>query len=299
MKLKIFRFLHERLQIVLDSLSDTYTYELILVDDGSKDSSWVLMYAIARQDSRVRVLKLSRNFGHQIALTAGYDSAQGDCIISMDADLQDPPELILAMIKKWEEGNAIIYARRINRQDGFFKKNTANLYYRLLSQFSEIDVPRNVGDFRLIDKKVLDQLKQCREKARYLRGMVAWAGFSCTYVDFNRPNRHAGFTGYTWRKMFKLAFDGMTSFSTLPLKLVGYCGVIALMLVTIIFLYMLSQITMYGAHYQITAWLSLGIFGFMAVQSTALWLLGEYIGRIYQEAQGRPLYIIEHDVKGQ
>lgn len=284
-------------QKVTDALTEgapEYDYELIFVDDGSRDRTWQLITDLAQLNSNVRGIKFSRNFGHQIALTAAYDAAQGDAIISMDADLQDPPTLLSRMIHAWESGAHIVYARRINRSDGFFKKITADIYYRLLATVCDVSIPRNVGDFRLIDRKVLDQLKNCKEKARYLRGMVAWTGFKAAYVDFERPNRHAGQTGYTWKKMFKLGFDGLTSFSTFPLMIIGFVGIAALCTVAIVFIYMTYQMIMHKAHYQLSAWLSLAGFTLVGIQSFALWLLGEYVGRIYQESQSRPLYIIEH-----
>ncbi len=272
-----------------------YVYEIIFVDDGSRDNTWSIIVDMAKRDTQVKGRKFSRNFGHQIALSAAYDAAQGEAIISMDADLQDPPELLHEMIQEWVGGADIVYARRINRNDGLLKKLTATIYYRLLSHVSDVSIPRNVGDFRLVDAKVLQQLKSCREKSRYLRGMVAWTGFTCAYVDFERPNRHAGQTGYTWKKMVHLAFDGMTSFSTFPLKIVGYMGVMAIAAVHIVFFYMLYQMLMHDAHYQLAAWLSLAGFAMLGVQSFALWLLGEYVGRIYKESQARPLYIVEQE----
>lgn len=190
-----------------------YDYEIIFVNDGSTDGSWNLIQTLIGKDPYVKGMQFSRNFGHQIALTAGYDHAQGDAIITMDTDLQDPPELVLEMIKKWEQGSHIVYARRIDRKDTFLKRITATLYYRLLNVIADVVIPRNVGDFRLIDKKVLMILQHCRERSRYLRGLVAWTGFSCDFVDFQRPNRLHGQTGYTWKKMLKLASDGITGFS--------------------------------------------------------------------------------------
>ncbi len=207
---------------------DRYTYEIIFIDDGSKDQTWKRIVQITDRDARMRGIKFSRNFGHQMALTAGYDIARGDAIISMDADLQDHHELLISMICARQQGAHIVYARRVQRKDGFLKRITAGWYYYLLSTVSDLHIPRHVGDFRLIDHKVLTTLIQCREKARYLRGMVAWTGFTSTYIEFERPNRHAGVTGYTWKKMIKPASDGLISFSTFSLKFIGYCGVVIL-----------------------------------------------------------------------
>ncbi|MCL4229383.1 glycosyltransferase family 2 protein [Candidatus Dependentiae bacterium] len=272
---------------------DRYTYEIIFIDDGSKDQTWSRIAQIADQDARVRGIKFSRNFGHQMALTAGYDVACGDAIISMDADLQDPPELLIPMICAWQQGAHMVYARRAQRKDGFLKKITAGWYYYLLSKVSDVHIPRHVGDFRLIDRKVLTTLAQCREKARYLRGMVAWTGFTSTYIEFERPNRHAGVTGYTWKKMIKLAGDGLTSFSTFPLRLIGYCGVLILGITSVMSGYFLYRCMVYGDQVVFMNSLGLIILGVLGAQSVALWILGLYVGRIYQESQKRPLYIVE------
>jgi polyisoprenyl-phosphate glycosyltransferase len=278
---------------ILQTVSEHYDYELILVNDGSKDSSWSIITQLAFNDPCIKALNFSRNFGHQMALTAGYDIASGDAIISIDADLQDPPHLILDMIKAWQQGSAIVYARRINRQDSFLKKFTAIIYYRFLDYVSDIKIPRNVGDYRLIDKKVLQTIQECREKSRYLRGMVAWTGFKHTFIDFNRPNRHAGKTGYTWSKMFKLAFDGLTGFSLFPLKIAAFVGIFVIATGLLMFSYISLDALLFGVNYPLFKWLVTIIYIFMGLQFILLWLIGEYIGRIHEQQKNRPLYIVD------
>lgn len=273
-----------------------YDYELIFVNDGSRDRSWDILKALSEKDPHVKALNFSRNFGHQMALTAGYDVALGDAVITMDADLQDPPSLLLNMLEKWEGGAQIVYARRIDRKDSFLKQLTAKLYYKFLDLISDVKIPRNVGDFRLIDRKVLTALNRCREKARYFRGMVAWTGFTHAFIDFARPNRTAGTTGYTWKKMFKLAFDGMTSFSMFPLKLAAYVGLFVVVTGILMFLYITFDALVNQITYPLFKWLVTVIYIFMGVQFLLLWFLGEYIGRVHDQQKERPLYIIAEEI---
>lgn len=262
-----------------------YDYEIIFVDDGSVDASWNIISCLSKQHHVVKALRFSRNFGHQRALIAGYKNAQGDAIISMDADLQDPPQLIPSLIKEWERGYPIVYARRKNRNDRFLKKHTAKIYYWLLNRVSTIFMPRNVGDFRLLDKKVIVLINELPEQASYLRGLVAWTGFAHTFVDFERPNRQNGTTGYSWKKMFKLGFDGLTSFSLFPLKLSGYVAFFNFIIVCLyVFVHSISFFSLFI------------LIGF-TMQSVCIWLLGEYLGRIYEQQKGRPLYIIQEKVE--
>lgn len=288
--------IYARLNSILDDLKGKYNHELIFVNDGSSDCSWNKIKHLAQQNRKVRGLTFSRNFGHQMALTAGYDIARGDAVITMDADMQDPPELILEMLQKWEQGHEIVYARRVDRKDSFLKRMTAILYYKFLDMISDVKIPRNVGDFRLIDKKVLSCLLKFREKARYFRGMVAWTGFSSAFVDFARPNRVCGTTGYTWTKMFKLAFDGMTSFSIFPLKIAAFVGVFVIVTGTLMFSYITLDALIYQVNYPLFKWLVTIIYIFMGVQFLLLWFLGEYIGRIHDQQKGRPLYIIDEKI---
>jgi len=285
--------LYRTVQQVLDSQLSRFSYELIFVDDGSSDQSWRIVSDLATADPQIVALRFTRNFGHQAALTAGYNHARGDAIITLDADMQDPPEVITRMIYEWQQGNAIVYARRKTRDDGFIKRHTAQLFYLLLDRVSDVHMPRNVGDFRLIDKAVLTVINQCPERARYLRGMVAWTGFKAAFVDFDRPNRYAGSTGYTWSKMFKLAFDGLTSFSLFPLKIAAFVGALVIATGTFMFVYITFDTILFGKHYPLFKWLVTTMYIFMGVQFFLLWLLGEYIGRMYDQIKARPLYIVQ------
>lgn len=278
---------------VLQSLQSVYQYEFIFINDGSKDASWSLLAQLALADPCVRAINFSRNFGHQAALTAGYAHAKGDAVITMDADLQDTPTLLLDMIHAWEKGFHIVYARRIDRKDNPLKRWTAYLYYALLDSVADVCIPRNVGDFRLLDKKVVALINQMPERSRYLRGMVAWTGFTYTFVDFKRPDRVAGITGYTWKKMFKLAFDGLTGFSTMPLKLALYAGVFMLSVGMGLLGYMSIVTMMHSARYSLVSWCMPIVIIFMGVQSLSMWALGEYVARMYEQQKGRPLYIID------
>ncbi len=284
--------MYSRLCLITKSLPD-YIFEFICINDGSRDATWQCIQTIALQDDRVKGISFSRNFGVQMALTAGHDHATGDAIITIDADLQDPPELITDMIKAWEEGHYIVYARRMSRNDGFLKDLTASLYYKLLTAVADVPIPENVGDFRLIDRAVLNQINTCRERYRYWRGMVAWTGFKHTFVYFTRPERVAGQTGYTWLKLLKLAFDGITSFSMFPLKLAAYSGVFVIATGMCMFVYISCDAFLFGARYPLFKWLVTIIYIFMGVQFLLMWLLGEYIGRMHDEQKQRPLYIIE------
>lgn len=269
-----------------------YIPEFIFINDGSKDNSWQLIEELAFIDSRIKAINFSRNFGHQIALTAGYDTACGDAIISMDADLQDPPWLLPQLLDHWKNGYNVVYARRTDRNENFLKRKTAGWYYKFLERIADVKIPRNVGDFRLIDRQVLEYIKQCREKSRYLRGIVAWAGFSHTFVDFARPNRTSGKTGYTWAKMVKLAFDGVTGFSLFPLKLAAFIGIFVILTGIGMFIYITIDALFFKIHYPLFKWLVTIIYMFVGVQFLLLWIIGEYIGRIFEQQKGRPLYII-------
>ena len=285
--------LYNQLEKITKKIEIEYRWEIIFVNDGSKDDSWNIIRGLTKRDSRIKGISFSRNFGHQMALAAGYNTAQGDAIVTLDADLQDPPRLILDMIKKWETGFCIVYARRTARNDGWLKDIVAHLYYKLLHAIAEITIPRNVGDFRLIDKKVLQAIGSSQEPTRYWRGLVAWTGFNYTFVDFDRQERLAGTPGYTWAKSLKLGFDGLTGFSFFPLELAAYIG--AFVIITGIF--MLSYITFdalfYETRYPLFKWLTTIIYIFTGVQFLLTWLVGEYIGRIYMQQKQRPLYIVE------
>lgn len=287
---------YEALRKILSSISGKYTYEIIFINDGSKDTTWTEILEISTRDKKVKWINLSRNFWHQLALSAWYMEASGDIIISMDADMQDPPILILEMIKKWEAWFEVVYARRRGRYDKFVKKYTAILYYKILSRVSDTKIPRNVGDFRLIDKKVLTAFKGLKEKDRYIRGMFAWMWFKTTFVDFDRPERIIGETSYTWKKMIKLAMDGILNFSTFPLKLWAIIWFFLIILSTFFFLYVSYDFFINETEYPLYKWINIVLLWFVWLQFIFMWILGEYIWRIYNETRERPLYIISEKI---
>lgn len=283
---------YRRIKQVMDSTQGSY--ELIFVNDGSQDRSREILEDLARKDERVKLINFSRNFGHQIAITAGLDYAEGQAVVVIDADLQDPPEVILAMIEKWKEGYEVVYGKRIKREgESFFKKFTASFFYRLLKRATSIDIPVDTGDFRLVDRKVADVLRLLREKNRFVRGLVSWVGFRQTSVEYVREKRWAGESKYPLRKMLKLAWDGITSFSDKPLKIATYVGIplslfsLVLFLI-VLFQYLLGKSALYASSLITT--LNLLVSGIILL---ALGIIGEYTGRIYEEAKGRPLYIVE------
>lgn len=278
------------------ALLDGCSYELVFVDDGSRDDSYAQLSSFAACDEHVRVLKFSRNFGHQIAITAGIDHARGDCVVVIDADLQDPPEFIASLVQQWRDGFDVVYAVRAEREgEGAMKLMTASAFYRLLSRVTNIQIPANVGDFRLMSRRVVEQMKLLREKDRFVRGLVSWVGFKQTGVVYKRDARFAGETKYPYRKMIKFAFDGITSFSTAPLKLATWTGyVVALLavlyLVNVLVHWMLGR-TVQGFATIMVAMLFLG-----SVQLICLGILGEYLGRVFNEVKPRPMYVIEEDL---
>lgn len=286
------RMFHERAIAVLRNLPGL-DYELVYVDDGSKDGSFEILNTFAQADQKVKVVKFSRNFGHQIAITAGLDHAHGDAVVFIDADLQDPPELILELIAKWREGNDVVYARRARRAgETAFKLWTASLFYRLLRSMANIDIPPDVGDFRLISARVADQLRAMREKDRFIRGLVSWVGFKQDFILYNRDERVAGVTKYPLRKMIKFALDGLTSFSTAPLRLATWMGystsALAFLYLLAVFIQVALGMTVEGWATIMVALLFLG-----GVQLVCLGILGEYLGRIFNEVKPRPVYIVE------
>lgn len=288
--------LYDEVSRVLAQKKDTYTYEIVFINDGSPDHTWEKIAELCAKYDWVKGINLSRNFGHQAALSAWLDVVEWDVIVSMDADMQDPPSLILDMITRWEKWYDVVYARRVNRNDNFVKKYTAIVYYKILSLVSDTQIPRNVGDFRLIDKKVLLVFRWLKEKDRYIRGMFAWLWFKTDFVDFNRPERIHGETGYTWKKMFKLASDGILNFSTFPLKIGAFIGIFMIVLSAFFFMYIVLDTLITGVYYPLYKWLSIAGFGVMGLQFIFLWILGEYIGRIYNETRERPLYIVSERI---
>ena len=284
--------LYIRLRDVLDSTGESW--ELILIDDGSTDDSADLIRDYANQDARVKPVLFARNFGHQIAVTAGLDYSRGGAVVIIDSDLQDPPEVILDLITKWKEGYEVVYAVREEREgESWFKLFTAALFYRVISSITDVNIPMDAGDFRLLDRKVVDVLNQMREKHRFLRGMSSWVGFRQTGVPYRRVARQVGETKYPFRKMFRLAINAITSFSYFPLQLATYIGFVAAG-ISILSIPIVIAIRLWGSETpllgQATTLIAVLFLG--GVQLISLGILGEYIGRLYDEAKGRPLYIV-------
>jgi dolichol-phosphate mannosyltransferase len=273
----------------LDGVSET-----IFVDDGSSDCSAIVLRAKAKEDPRYRFIGLSRNFGHQAAITAGMDAASGDAVIVMDADLQDPPEVVGQMIEKWKEGYEVVYGRRVSREgDSAFKKWTASLFYKFLGRLSSVDIPRDAGDFRLIDRKVLDAFLAMPEQDRFVRGMFAWLGFRQTEVAFHRLPRLAGETKYPFLKMLRLAANGVIGFSDAPLRLAIWCGFIVSAFAALYAAYVLAHWAL-GDRSMVAGWAStIIIVSFLSgINMIMTGIMGLYVGRIYAEVKRRPLYVV-------
>lgn len=285
--------LHETLDGVAAALADRYDVRFYYVNDGSRDDSLQRLEHIAARDSRVTVVDLARNFGHQIAVTAGLDVAEGDAVIVMDADMQDPPHVSLELIERWEAGYHVVYARRRTRQDSRFKVFTAHLFYRALRRMSDVDIPADVGDFRLLDRSVVQELRKFREHNRFLRGMVSYVGFKQTAVDFDRNGRHAGRTGYPLTRMLRLASDGLLGFSTAPLRFISRAGFLISALSLVAVCYVLA-VKVFTPEDSVPGWafLATGMFFLGGIQIVMLGVLGSYVGRIHTEVQNRPLYSV-------
>jgi len=283
--------LYRRVKEVMDSTNETW--ELILVDDGSTDGSTTALREMAKKDQCVRSVIFARNFGHQVAVTAGLDYSRGDAVVIIDADLQDPPELILEMIKKWKEGYEVVYAVRSEREgESWFKLWTASLFYRLIYRITDVKIPLDTGDFRLMDRSVVEVMNSMRERHRFLRGMSAWVGFKQIGVEYKRAARKAGETKYPFRKMLRLALNAITSFSYLPLQVATFfgfasAGIAIIAIPFVVYMRMTGSQAFFGQATTLIAVLFLG-----GVQLISLGILGEYIGRLYDEAKGRPLYIV-------
>ncbi len=286
-----------RIQKVMEDLKQ-YDYEMLFVDDGSRDKTFNLLQEIAKENQKVKILSFSRNFGHQAAVTAGIQYVTGDAVIIMDADLQDPPELLPEMVALWEEGNEVIYGQRRSRKgESAFKLLTAKMFYRTLNALSDVEIPKDTGDFRLVDKKVIDVINIMPEHNKFLRGLFSWVGFQQKAYFYEREERKAGKTKYPFQKMWKLASDGIISFSTKPLKIVGGLGCVTIILSIAILIYSLVSYA-FQLNHLTPGWTSImvAITLFSGVQLVSIWIISEYIARIYDETRHRPEYIIDKKI---
>ena len=288
---------YNRLTNVLKNIKD-YEYEIIVINDGSKDKTLEILEKLAQNDEKLKVISFTRNFGHQAAVTAGLKYVTGDAIVIIDADMQDPPELIPEMLKLWEDGNEIIYGKRKTREgETAFKLLTAKMFYNTLNALSDVEIPKDTGDFRLVDRKVVDTINLLPEHNKFLRGLFSWVGYKQTPFEYERKERFAGKTKYSLKKMLKLASDGIISFSNKPLKIVGGLGIISIIISICILIYaLLSYI--FKLNNLSSGWTSLmvAITFFAGVQLLSMWIMSEYIGRIYDETKQRPQYIIDKKI---
>jgi dolichol-phosphate mannosyltransferase len=277
---------------VIKNLEHRYSFEIIFVNDGSMDDSWKIIQEIAFSDDRVRGFSFTRNFGHQLALMAGYDHASGAAIISMDADLQHPPHIIPSMLDAWKNGAMIVYAKNSTIGRSSLKSAASDFFYRFFDKISTFSIPKHVQDFRLIDQKVCQALRQFNERSPYLRGMVAWTGFPSKVLEVDFKQRAYGKSGYSWVKMIRLAFDGITSFSLVPLRIAFYLGLLIIFTGIGMFTYITIDAVFFDVRYPLFKWLVTLIYICIGLLFSLIWLLGEYTGRIYELVQCRPRYVL-------
>ncbi|MBQ2387245.1 MAG: glycosyltransferase [Bacteroidales bacterium] len=284
--------MHERLTKTLSEITDSY--EMIFVNDCSKDQTLLRIKELAERDSHVKYLSFSRNFGHQIAVSAGLDFCTGEAVVIIDGDLQDPPELITQMYERYKEGYKVVYAKRKTREgETWFKKATAKIFYRLLASMTSIDIPVDVGDFRLIDRVIVEHLRNMPEKSKYIRGQIAWIGYKQTFVEYHRDARLYGKTNYPLKKMLRFALDGITAFSDKPLKIASGLGIFSAIVSLLALVYAL--VSHFCFHATITGWTSLilSVLFIGGVQLITIGIIGEYIARINNDVRNRPLYILD------
>ena len=284
--------MHERLTKTLSEITDSY--EMIFVNDCSKDQTLLSIKELAEKDSHVKYLSFSRNFGHQIAVSAGLDFCTGEAVVIIDGDLQDPPELITQMYERYKEGYKVVYAKRKTREgETWFKKATAKIFYRLLASMTSIDIPVDVGDFRLIDRVIVEHLRNMPEKSKYIRGQIAWIGYKQTFVEYHRDARLYGTTNYPLKKMLRFALDGITAFSDKPLKIASGLGIFSAIVSLLALVYAL--VSHFCFHATITGWTSLilSVLFIGGVQLITIGIIGEYIARINNDVRNRPLYILD------
>ena len=284
-------YLFERLVTVLSRLN--MKYEIICVNDGSKDNTLERLIEYHHQNPEIKVVNLSRNYGKEIALSAGLDYANGNAVVPIDADLQDPPELIAELVEKWREGYDVVYATRRSREgESWVKRFTANVFYRTLDSISSVPIPRDTGDFRLLDRRVVDALKQMPERNRFMKGLFAWVGFKQTSVLYDRPSRYKGETTWNYWQLWNLAIDGFTSFSFIPLKVWSYIGLLVDMPSFFYATFLVIRTLIFGVDFPGYASIMVAILFLGGVQLVSLGIIGEYIGRVYEEVKRRPLYLV-------
>jgi dolichol-phosphate mannosyltransferase len=287
------------LSSLADRLQERYSVEIVLVDDGSTDKTWALIRNYAAQDGRVRGLSLSRNFGHQAALSCGYDVALGDAVVSMDADLQDPPEVVLEMVSKWEIGADVVYAiRRTRAGESLFKRKTASLFYRLIHGMGASHIREDAGDFRLMSRRALNALNTLREQHRFIRGMVGWVGYKTADVYYDRKARVAGVTKYPFLRMLRFAIDATVSFSSFPLRISYFLSTGLALIFCGYLVYSLIMYVFFNREL-VPGWSSLiiSVIAFGAINLVCLGIMGEYVGRIFEQVKTRPLYLLEGDTR--
>lgn len=292
----------EVIQMFFDTMEKELTkidmqYEIICVNDGSKDDTLNKLMSHAAANENIKIVSLSRNFGKEAAMTAALDYAEGDAVIPIDADLQDPPELIHQMITRWREGYDVVYAKRSSRaSDSLMKRQSAHWFYMLFNQMSETDIPENVGDYRLMDRRVVDAIKKLPEKVRFMKGLFSWPGFNCTTIEFERQSRAMGGTKFNYWKLWNFALSGITSFSTLPIRIGIYLGLFIASVSFIYGFYIITKTLWFGRDTPGYASIMVVMLFLGGVQLFFMGLMGEYIGRIYKEVKNRPLYIVEREI---
>ena len=294
---KVLEISYNKIKDILENI-EQYDYEIVFINDGSKDGTFSILEKISNENNRVRVISFSRNFGQEAALTAGLKYVTGDVIVIIDADLQDPPELIPEMLKLWEQGNEVIYGKRKRRKgESAFKLLSAKMFYKTLNALSDVEIPKDTGDFRLVDRKVVDVINSMPEHNKFLRGLFSWVGFKQYSYEYKRNERAAGKTKYPFKKMWKLATDGIVSFSTKPLKIVGGIGILTIILSICILIYSLISFAL-KLNNLTPGWTSImvAITLFSGVQLLSIWIMSEYIARIYDETRKRPEYIIDKKI---
>ncbi|MBD1898846.1 glycosyltransferase family 2 protein [Trichocoleus sp. DQ-A3] len=283
-------YLFERLLSVLETVNTTY--EIVCVNDGSKDNTLKCLIEHHYRNPAIKVVNLSRNFGKEVALSAGLDYAAGAAVIPIDADLQDPPELIKELVDKWREGYDVVYATRRSRDEGWLKNSTAKAFYQIIGKMSRVPIPRNTGDFRLLDRRVVEAIKLLPERTRFMKGLFAWVGFKQTSVLFDRPPRYKGTTTWNYWRLWNFALDGITSFSFLPLKVWSYVGVTISFLSFIYASFLFFRTLIYGIDLPGYASIMVAVLFLGGIQLITLGIIGEYLGRVYEEVKGRPLYLV-------